>query len=182
MRIPYPKKVDSTGWYKINDFYVLHFNYAFLNRLICKNRFYQCTVRDQERFENAVTLFRTYSLKHNKIHKLPSNWLSFTEDNVLGMLELIDFDQDEFWYDIETLRMFEKDGIDSFRDLNIWDKNFLQWMESNSDFRDPRGLLDRLLHIYLNNTSRFSQFLIIRIADKLIRRFMSKRKKTSFWR
>lgn len=49
--------------------------------------------------------------------------------------------------------------------LDIWDFELL----NDYNLKDPRNILDKLLHSYLRNTKGISNMLVIRALDKVLK-------------
>jgi hypothetical protein len=139
MRIPYPIEIDRTGWYKVNDFKVLHFNYAHQKRLESKNRFYQCLVLDRNPNEKPISLYRSYHQQLGATIPLPVEWLKI-ESKSKTLIDLVEIKNSVYWFDNEVIRFIKARGEGFFRLLDIWDKDWLTKMTPQMMLKDPRNV------------------------------------------
>lgn len=163
MRIPYP--IDEKQMYYVDDFRVLHL--AHLNRLRCnsKARFY--TFVDWENNKRtSIGLSRIYrgARVKNRL-KLLDSMIYRSCNFAFDLFNEVDTTSSKFYFDqyiIDRLCRYEMKKLSR---LDIWDFELL----NDYNLKDPRNILDKLLHSYLRNTKGISNMLVIRALDKVLK-------------
>ncbi len=168
MRIPYPTKSDAF-YYKVNDFKVLHFSWIDTRRFESKNRFYQCLVALKEPDVHFVTTFRSYHSAKAKSLPLEAEWLANYNVENRNILDLIDLSDSIFWFDLHVIDQFKIHGFDKFKNLDIWDDNWINKMKLHFEIIDPRPLKIRAIHSYLRLTNNYAKSLPVRFIDKILK-------------
>ena len=80
------------------------------------------------------------------------------------MFELVDLDMEPALYG-EIKSFIAKKGADHYRKLDIWDEELLEHL----GMKDPRMILNKLLHAYLHATYRNRYSAFVRVLDKLLK-------------
>lgn len=164
MRIPYP--IGEKQMYYVNDFRVLHCGLLDTERIAAKNRFYQF-VDWELNHRNPISLSRSYAAHckacqtYDTQFTLTDNMLAFPFD-FWGSIEL---GATHTWFDDYIAERLSRYPVSTLRKLDIWDADFVRYYH----LRDPRRLVDRLIHIYLHHSNYRKQTLFIRSLDKLLR-------------
>ena len=167
MRIPYP--IHEKQMYYVNDFKVLHLAYLSPKRTIAKLKFYQI-IDYQLNKRNSIVLSRSYQQPQTKglIYKLPKDWVYTQKVHLFDLFEEINLSEMNLWYYDNITEIFEKEGINKFLKINIWDKELNYHL--NCD--DNRPLIRKIIHKYLNKTDKISNNLIIKLIDKLLKKII----------
>lgn len=163
MRIPYP--IEEKQMYYVEEFKVLHFQPFFPKRNESKQRFYMF-VDYNLNGRSIIDLSRLYFERRNieKNFELNEDMIYTLEKNGFNLFDLINTSNRRFWFDKYIVDSINKDGTDKFRNVNIWDKSFM----NEYKIKDPRNTLNKLLHYYLRKTQNYSSvFLLI---DKLLKK------------
>ncbi len=161
MRIPYP--IEERQMYYVNDFAVLHFAYILPERVAAKMRFYKF-IDFQMNHRNAITLSRTYkysSLPTN-MNDLPRKYLEFGFD----LLSLIKWEIQYFWFDSYIIEHIKNYNNQEIAKLDIWKKTLPQQLK----IYDHRTWYIRIVHYYLKQTQNYSNLLLIKLIDKLLKK------------
>jgi len=164
MRIPYP--VEEKQMFYVNDFKVLHLQELILSRQKSKMR--MMTMVDYLlNNRKAVQLSRFYLPRKNrdKQYSLTSEMLYGKENFGFNLFDLVDLELNKFWYDDFVLEHLERDGLDKYKKIDIWDKSFVQ----SYGIRDPRSFLTKILHGYLRVTHNVSYLSVVKVLDRLLR-------------
>lgn len=172
-RIPYK---ESSPIYVVKDFKVMHFQYTVWSRMQCKHRWYQCYERVKFPKKSAVDIYRLYhhmySVSKDRLIDVPTYWQKdYLKQGIDISKGLI---QDKLWWEESVLEMFDNYSIHTFSSLNIWGVNWnkiaKKWNRANSDkYKDPRGVKDILIQLYLKLTQRIHQTVLIRKIDNRIK-------------
>ncbi len=164
MRIPYP--IEEKQMYYVDDFKVLHLPFLYTKRQQSKDRYYQCVERLINNYD-TITLFRQYqSNRVNKLSPLDKEWIEGYLKYDINIYENLVLNKDKFWFDDEIITLFKKYGIKLFKDICIFDSD---WLRVNN-LKDPRNPFDKLIHQYLKITKNFYTYLGIRIIDKILKK------------
>lgn len=165
MRIPYPK--EEKQLYYVDDFRVLHLAYLNSFRTRAKRRFY-CFVDWEMNNRNPISLARSYAQtkKKDRVEPLLELMLYDSEKDGFDLFSLVDISGRKSWFDDYIIERFPRHSIKDIKKLPIWDKDFCESYGIN----DPRSLVDRLVHHYLQITRAFSNCLAIRVIDFILKR------------
>lgn len=161
--IPYPE--NDLKEYYIKDFKILHFAYYSEQWNKAKQRFYQFVDFDKNKRTSTV-LSRMYKRPMDKIiiGKLTQEWVYCVEVHGFDMFNEVDENNTSF-FDLSILNFININGIDCYKKLDVWDKDFL----NKYNIKDPRSLGIKLLHFYFNLTSKYHKIFIVRIIDKVLK-------------
>ncbi len=161
--IPYPNTpVKET---LIDDFSILHFavyNEKWNKR---KQRFYQFVDFDKNN-RSAVQLSRMYkqNLITGDIKTIPTKWLHTVENSGFNLFAQVNLDSEPL-FDKYIFEFIEKNGIDRYKKLNVWDKEF----RTKHKIKDPRSLGLKIIHFYLDKTQNFTKNIVVRFFDKFLK-------------
>lgn len=166
MRIPYPK--EEKQMYYVDDFRVLHLAYLNQHRVASKRRFYQFVDWELNK-RPSIVLSKAYTQtkENEQVLSLPDSFLYHNEKDGFDLLDLVDTKVSKCYMDDYIVERFSRHPMKELRKLNIWDDVFLQ----SYGLKDPRRLIDKLMHAYFNKTVVKSDTLIVTIIDGLLKRF-----------
>jgi len=164
MRIPYP--IEEKQMFYVNDFKVLHLAYLNPYRVDSKNRFYKFVDWEMNR-RSVVSLSRTYAkIKQEKQYKeLTSNYIYLKPQFEFNLFDNVEIVSDRFWFDEFIYNRIKKYPLKNIKRLDIWDQEFLLKYNIN----DPRTIVDKIIHLYLNKSNGISNTLIIRSIDRILK-------------
>ena len=166
MRIPYPK--EEKQMYYVDDFRVLHLAYLNQHRVASKRRFYQFVDWELNK-RPSIVLSKAYTQtkENEQVLSLPDSFLYHNEKDGFDLLDLVDTKVSKCYMDDYIVERFSRHPMKELRKLNIWDDVFLHLY----GLKDPRRLIDKLMHAYFNKTVVKSDTLIVTIIDGLLKRF-----------
>jgi glycosyltransferase involved in cell wall biosynthesis len=160
-RLPNP---ENSPYIFINGFKVLHFSTIDIERFKSKIRWYQCwDFQNGGRWDGRpINLYRWYHrdfhIPDTHIHTLPNEWVEGYKPDV----NLLDITMEPYYrWDKEMIALFLEKGTKLFRKIAVWDvdwnkKYVLIYKEKPpSRLDDPRSVLDRWMHKYLENTQPY---------------------------
>jgi len=159
MRIPC---VADAEYINIDEIKFVHLGLLNLERSNNKRDFYQVsTVSKLPKRISAVTIFRTYNQPIKTIN---------TQDSLLDkdIQTMIKLDDVGLHYIEEMIAVFNREGIEKFIKLDIWDNKYLK--NAGISCRKPYHI--KLLHWYLRKTKNICSKLPIGILDKLFKRIV----------
>ena len=172
-RIPLPK--NSTE-YLSKTIKIMHFQYADWERMKSKHRWYQCWEHINNPRRSIISIYRQYhhmyAIKKYNFQIIPSEWLEFYK---IKDIDYINTKQGgPFYWDYEIFALFNSYGLNFFSKIDIWD---IDWREvskkynlyNENSFKDPRTKFEKLLNKWLKGTQYYSNSLIIKITDKLLK-------------
>lgn len=163
-RLPWPRVTNNE--YTIEDISFIHFAHTNLFRQKNKTRFYQVSTAFHKDQYCGVSLYRQYHTTHKDIiFDISNNIYDFYLDNNVDILNEIDFNDEGEHYICNTLSNFNDKGLNHFRKLDIWDKDFCE--KYNID--DPRNIFDKIIALYLKLSNKYSKTLIVRVIDKILK-------------
>ena len=84
-------------------------------------------------------------------------------------MDLIDLSDSIFWFDLHVIDQFKIHGFDKFKNLDIWDDNWINKMKLHFEIIDPRPLKIRAIHSYLRLTNNYAKSLPVRFIDKILK-------------
>jgi len=179
-RIPVPKD-HPILW--INEIKIIHLQYAYWERMISKQYWYQCYEHIIYPQKSTVNIFRDYHhmFSRIKLHPIPSTWISeYATRNIF----IYSFKNNkQIWFDEKVLSLMNEYGTKHFQKLRIWGKNWesiaKNWNFSHPEkYKDPRTICDVIVQWWLfrtqpffNNTSKVGR--LIRRIDKWISKYLN---------
>jgi len=177
-RIPIPPHAPII---KLRDIKVMHYQYTDWDRMRSKHRWYIAWERINTPNRSAVSLYRQYhhmyAVPDNEIHNIPDWW--FEEYGRLGIDMTSILKERSYRWDKNLIEYLRKYGTKYFARDQIWDINWQQIarkygysVEEAEHFKDPRNLLQKMIHRFLQQTQSHSNSLIVRYFDRLIDRLL----------
>ncbi len=172
-RIPLP---DNSVSIMLRDIKVLHYQCANQQRMKSKHRWYQCWEKLNQPQKTYIDIFRQYHSREfvasEKIQPLPSDWLLGYTKKGIDMTSICS--KSPTWWDREIITLFKKYGTEMFKQLDIWDVDWLLLAEQNSldignEYYDPRSKLDKIINKWLRKTQLQQNKLHIRAMEKLLK-------------
>lgn len=165
MRIPYP--IEEKQMHYVDDFRVLHLAYLNPFRTRAKRRFY-CTVDWEMNHRTPMTLARSYAQtkKDDLVEPLQDTMLYSKDKNGFDLFSLVDTTGLKCWFDDYVVEHLSRYPMKQLRKLPIWDKEFCDYY----GLKDPRTLIDKLVHSYAHWTRFRSDSLVIRALDKVLKK------------
>ncbi|RWU08601.1 glycosyltransferase family 2 protein [Pedobacter chitinilyticus] len=160
-RVPFDNKKPQVRFSAIKN---LHLQYAFTNRLKAKHRWYQCLERIKFPKKSRIDIYRQYhhiDLPINDKQPIKKYWLH--NNNIFP--ETINGNQFP-WWDDEILFFFERNGIEYFQKIAIWDR---EWLKLNPNISDPRTIFQKIVHLWLAKSQSNPFSIYNKIINKLLR-------------
>lgn len=159
-RLPAP---EGNPIYDVSEFKFIHFQYMNPERNYRRQRWYQCLeIDDPSVAKDAIEIYRKYHyeqmLTNDRIFEIPQSWID--QYNQIGIDLLKIYNENEYWYDEEVRKLFNKYGFNHFKKLDIWSDVFKD--------NDPRRLIDKLVHFWLRKTQSH-YYTKVRKIDNIIR-------------
>lgn len=168
-RLPWSPNADGEHKFMLDGFCSIHLARVNQNRQRNKERFYQVSTIGQNPKKSSVSLYRQYHTEEDlQYFEVPSDAYRFYESNGLDIWQYVDLHDEGAYYTSEILRYFERDGIEKFALLDIWDED---WTKRNGVV-DPRMKMHKLLQYYLKKTTPISNRFIVRVFDKVLKCFV----------
>jgi len=141
-----------------------------------KHRWYQCLEKITNPKKNSLEIFREYNHMHSVSQKnlnlIPQMWINNYKDKGIDLL--INPNEEKIWFDQKVLDLFDRYGTVTFRQIAIWDINWIKIgktynKKQTKKYKDPRSLIDKLIQKWLQVTQPFEQQnIFIRRVDRLI--------------
>ena len=168
-RLPWSPKADESHSYKLDDFFSIHLAWVNQSRQRNKERFYQVSTWGQQARNSSISLYRHYHVdSHGQLCQVPADAYKFYEDRNLNIWNYVNLEDDGDYYSMEILRFFERDGVKKYAWLDIWNQDWI----SKHNIKDPRSIIQKMLHWYLQNTQARSSCFLIRGIDKILKQFV----------
>lgn len=171
-RMIYPKNAPV---FLLKDIKVMHLQYIDWNRMESKHRWYQCWERLNKPEQSAIRLYRNYhhmdAIKKDELKKIPEDWLEYYQK--LG-IDLKSFKKEkEYYWDNIVLDYIKKYGARHFSRESIWNINWEKKAKRNGledveKFKDPRNIIQKIIHLYLKKTQYHHKNILIRAKDKIM--------------
>lgn len=160
-RLPVP---DGSPTYDVSEFKVIHFQYMNPERNTRRQRWYQCLELDSPSIgKDAIDIYRKYHFEQlwsdDRIKSIPSEWIKQYADLKINLLKT--YQEDNYWYDDEVKKLFDQYGYKHFKKLDIWSDVFKSC--------DPRGIVDKVIHFYLQKTQKH-YYTKMRTVDNIVKR------------
>lgn len=114
---------------------------------------------------SAIGLFRQYYVSYTKLYNVPLNTFFHYESVGIDLFHDIDFEDEGDHYTIRNMSYINKYGIKRFSKLDVWDDSFLK----RNNLKDPRSILDKVIHFYLRKTSKYSYLFVFRCLDRIMK-------------
>jgi hypothetical protein len=169
-RIPYN---NQTEFLVLKEIKILHLQFTNWSRMTSKHRWYQCYELLNYPNKSPIEIYRRYhhmfSIKSKYVKNFPKTWLKMISSNNID-INLTE-NTNYTYFDKQCEEYFSLYGINFFKKLVIWNKQFLIFSEKcNKNIQDPRSTYDKTIHFYLKYTQYYSNSLFIRFFDLLIKK------------
>ena len=168
-RLPWSPKADDGHKFLLNDFCSIHL--ARVNELRQRNkeRFYQVSTVSRNPKASMVSLYRQYHVEEKLDYfRVPKTAYLYYEKHGLDIWKYVDVHDEGSYYTSEILRYFDKDGVEKYALLDIWEQ---EWMEKNG-LKNPQSLFQKMLHWYLKRTQLYREKVWVRAIDKILKQFV----------
>jgi hypothetical protein len=152
---------------------LLHYQYTDWERMLSKQRWYQCWERVHLPQKRAVGLYRQYhhmaAIPKEQLRDVDAAWFRAYEEAAIDMTSVSV--QRPLWWDSEVLGFLAERGVDEFRRLDIWDVDWAEVARAtgrsdpSTTIRDPRTVIERHIHRWLRRTQRDCSHPAVRIAQ-----------------
>lgn len=163
--------------YDVKDIAMLHLQYIYWDRMMMKQRWYQCFEKIKFPHKSPIEIYRKYhhmySLTNNDYKVLPSWWIK--EYKRLGVDLLDTKDERPYHWEHTILNYMDKYEVNYFKKLAIWDvdwtlcaRNFKR--DNPNLYKDPRDFTDKIIHNWLQKTQPVIHLRRYRKTDELIKR------------
>jgi len=177
-RIPLPSLAPII---KLRDIKVMHYQYTDWERMKSKHRWYLAWERINAPNISALSLFREYhhmySIHRDEIQTIPEWWFKGYECQGIDMTSI--FKDLPYRWDKDLFEILREHGTKIFARDHIWDTDWQKLarqygcsVEEAENFKDPRTLLQKIIHTWLQRTQPHSKSFIIRNVDRLIDRLL----------
>ena len=164
-RLPWPKKEKHT--YIIEDISFIHFARVNVKRQRNKERFYQVSQSSQMRKYSGVSFYRQYHPMIEKVfYDVPNDVYGYNDKCGLNILSELNLNDVGKHYTESVMHNIQVNGAQFFRKLDIWDREFLQ----ENNLKDPRGIVDVMMHWYLRKTNKYSGKFIVHTIDYILKK------------
>ena len=173
-RMPVP---DQAPRMVLKDLKLLHYQYTDWARMRSKHRWYQCWETLNMPEPRPYGVYRTYhhmnAIKPEDYRPIPSEWF---QEYIERDIDMTSTRKDpEYRWDREVAEYFQEYGTKRFSKLDIWDNDWKavgrrHGYEKAEEFKDPRGILEKMMHRWLRRTQAHQFKLQHRIIDALLRR------------
>lgn len=167
-RLPWPSIFNKE--YIIEDISFVHFARVNMQRQSNKEVFYQVSTVYKDNQYSGVRMFRHYSAYHpilkSEILEVPDGTYAFYEKRGLDIWSEIDLDDIGQHYIDSVLRFFNERGVKYFTKLDIWDNDFVM----RYNLHNPQSLLDKLVMLYLRFTKIWTNNIIVKCIDYILKR------------
>lgn len=172
-RIPMPVKPIAA--IDIKSIKVMHFQFADWRRMESKHRWYQLMEVNTYPTKSKLEIYRQYNHMYakQKYINIPKEWFSIYKSFQINLNNVAT--NDKIWFDEESLKIIQKFGTSSYRQLAIWDADWKKiatiWGFSKLEtYKDPRTLLDRVIQFWLFKTRKLQHYRYVRRIDNQIKR------------
>ena len=109
------------------------------------------------------------SIQKNQKHKISLMWLDYFKNNNIDVTN--NYTINQFYFDDKCSQYFKTYGLPKFKKLAIWGT---QWVSLSNKYDlnkyDPRSYIDKIIHIYLNNSQYYSKNMFIRTIDFFLKK------------
>ena len=177
-RIPSPSHAPII---KLRDIKVMHYQYTDWDRMRSKHRWYQAWERINTPNISMIRLYRQYhhmyAVQADDLHNIPDWWFEGYSRQGIDMTSILK-DRPYHW-DKDLIEYLREYGTKFFARDQIWDINWEKIAreygysaEEAAHFKDPRNLIQKTIHRWLQRTQSHSKALIVRKVDWLIDRLL----------
>lgn len=170
-RVPLPDGAPEMTFEAVK---VLHYQYANWSRMKSKQRWYQCYERVQHPEKRPVAIYRQYHHMDTAIAEAEPIDPAYLDGYAARGIDMTTIpDQDVYYWDAALLDFFETHGVEAFRKLDVWDRDWSALgralgRSTNGAFDDPRSAADKAVHAWLGRTQPRQHALPVRAVQKLL--------------
>ncbi len=150
IRLPWPKNVNVIH---LNDIKILHLDYVNDKRVLSKLRWYQCFEKHKFNHTDKYLLNKYKSFKNYELFldlknqkRIDNNWtFNFYKNN----LDFTSYNEPILWWDNELLELFQKNGIQKYKNLDIKDVDWVKLAQKKGytnleNFIIKRSLIEKI--------------------------------------
>lgn len=164
-RLPWPEHVNHE--YKIDDISFVHFARVNTLRQRNKERFYQISQSAPMGKYSGIRFYRQYHpVLEETLYEVPMDTYAYYETNGIDVMTLLNLQDEGKHYTDAVLRKIGEKGIGYFKKLDVWECSFLR----SNNLRDPRSMMDKIMHTYLRATNKYQKTFLIRAIDKVLKK------------
>lgn len=155
---------------------VLHFQYTDWERMESKHRWYLCFEKlnfKTDPVKNYRKYSHMYRIPENDLYNFREEWIKKYESSGINISE--SKKECFYWWDNEILIYFDKYGNEYFKNEKIWD---IDWVAAgrkinriSKNYKDPRGIVLKLIHSWLEITKKYENRYINKI-DSILSSFL----------
>lgn len=171
-----PRTIISKGCdiLKCHDICLLHYKYMDWERMLDRNRWYQCFEKVHN-LSSPVSIYRRYhqldTIPYNRRMPCPQYWFEGYAKYGIEITSVLH--QFNPMWDKQILTYMEKHGAAFFRHLNIWDVNWEEKAQQlgvvhEQSFKDPRRKWEKAVNRWLINTQNKQQKNLVHLIEKLL--------------
>jgi len=165
MRIPC-LPTSRASYIQVEDIKFVHLARLNLVRQKNKEDFYQVSsVAKLQKRMSAVTLYRNYNHPDSIVESLQHEISLCSKGNLIDVCPLVRLDDIGQYYIDEMISIFNREGVDKFLKLDIWDNAYLK----KTGYNPKIPLKYRLLHSYLRKTQQHSSNKFVKLLDKMLK-------------
>lgn len=155
---------------------IIHFQYAFRNRLLSKHRWYECLEKIKFPNKNNIDIYRQYhhiDLPIKNKFNIDNKWFISMNSHDISLNEIND--NGEYWWDKEVCTFFEKYGVEKFRKVSIW---YVDWHKiyrsyfpesDTATIHDPRNIFDKWIQQWLKKSQGNRFEFWNKVVNKVLR-------------
>lgn len=168
MRIPcHPS--SGASFVQFEDIRFVHLARLNLVRQKNKEDFYQVSsVSKLKKKISAITLYRNYNHPDYTIEGIPEEIRLYVKGQNEDARQLIKYDDIGQYYIDEMVSIFNREGVEKFLKLDIWDNPHLV----EAGFIPKIPFKYRLLHSYLRKTRQKANNGLVKLFDKVLKRIV----------
>jgi hypothetical protein len=173
-RVPLPADGPEI---KLNEIFVMHYQFVDWERMRSKHRWYQCWERINYSQRSAIDIFRKYhhmfGIRNIELKKIPGWWFDGYSTYGVDLRNISK--ENSYWWDEEILKLIEKYGTKRFSKLYIWDARweniaYKYGHKTTLKFKDPRSFFEKSGHTLLLKTQPYSNTIGVRLMDMILKR------------
>lgn len=162
-------ETSRCSYINVDDFWVIHLAKLNHEKMRQKIDFYQVTLVDKDKDKvNPIGMYRSYNKFYptNSITQLNNPLRICCKGKNIDYSYLVKTSDYGKHYIDEIKQIFNREGLEKFYKLCIWDNPYLK----EAGFNPKIPIKYRILHNYLRKTQEKSEGKIINYIDKLLKR------------
>ena len=176
LHVPRLPRPAGAPWLRMQDVYVLHYQYTDWERMKSKQRHYQCLEVLDHPKRRAIDIFRQYHrmdvVTPDQKQPVQTEWTIGYEER--GIVMNIVNKEGAYRWDKEVVNLLIQHGPEKFRKCDIWDA---EWNTLARGFgltpaqtlADPRTPFEKRIHRWLHRTQGRSLDRTVRVRQRLLR-------------